>query len=483
MTGSRGLAIRTFVVLLLGWAFTGPAAATVSARDLHVDPDAGSDDNDGVAAPLKTIRTAISRAGPGDTIHLQPKVYREYAGFYDKCGEPGRPITLDGHGATLDGSDPIDPAKWVEQSPGLFRCDELLDHLDDAIVGRWFFLFDGVMNRMNRTFKGPSEPLKRPAELNPGEWTFVRDESRPMEKNGRYYGAFYVRLADGQRLADARIAAPVRSAGVQTGGRNAHLVIRNLTATHPYNDGFNIHGDCRDVAFENIAAIECGDDGISAHGTCQYTVDGFVSIRNSTGICDTGETVTRYDRVFIRDCFGFDLYFLDTGRYSISNSIVLSSAARTLLLSGTDPSQPCTLSMENVHIERVGGEPDEVRVSENTVLTGRRVTLLNLKLQATGGRVDLERCVIAGDVRKPELILWKDATWAARENVYDLASARVDQTVFSREQFGDFRSRTTRDENSEWRTVDAAHPPAAGVGADRASLEARVIPERFRRRP
>lgn len=479
MTVIRGTALRAAAVAA---SIAGGLAAAhpVAARDLHVDPDAGSDQHDGVAAPFKTIRMAISHAGPGDTIHLQPKVYREYAGFYDKRGEPGRPITLDGHGATLEGSDPLDPSKWVEESPGLFRCDALLDHLDDAIIGRWFFLFDGTMNRMNRTFKGPSEPLKPAAELKPGEWTFVPDEARPVEKNGRFYGAFFIRLAPGQQLADAKIAAPVRSAGVQTGGHNAHLVIRNLTATHPYNDGFNIHGDCRDVTFENIAAIECGDDGISAHGTCQYTVDGFVSIRNSTGICDTGEGVTSYNRVFIRDCFGFDLYFLDTGRYTITNSVVLSSAARTLLLSGKDPAKPCTLSLERVYIERVGDDVNEVRVSEHTVLKGRNVTLANLNLQATGGTVDLERSFIGGDGRKPEVILWKDARWTARQNVYDLASLRLDQTTFAADTFQEFQTRVAQDEQSEWRTVDAGRPLPAGIGADRDALAADAIPARYR---
>ena len=76
------------------------------ARDIHVGKDA------------PTIHHAIKVAVAGDTIHLEPKVYRDYAGFYLKKGEPGKPITLDGHGATLEGSDPIDPAKWREVSPG-----------------------------------------------------------------------------------------------------------------------------------------------------------------------------------------------------------------------------------------------------------------------------------------------------------------------------------------------------------------------------
>ena len=65
---------------------------------------------------VKTIHEAIKVAQPGDTIHLQPIVYRDYAGFYGKKGAPGKPITLDGHGATLEGSDPIDPAQWKEVS-------------------------------------------------------------------------------------------------------------------------------------------------------------------------------------------------------------------------------------------------------------------------------------------------------------------------------------------------------------------------------
>jgi hypothetical protein len=59
-------------------------------RDIHVGTD------------TKTIAGAIKKAQPGDTIHLQPIVYHDYAGFYAKQGEPGKPITLDGHGATLE---------------------------------------------------------------------------------------------------------------------------------------------------------------------------------------------------------------------------------------------------------------------------------------------------------------------------------------------------------------------------------------------
>lgn len=344
--------------------------STLLARDIHV----------GKEAP--TIHAAIKAAQPGDTIHLEPKVYRDYAGFYLKKGEPGKPITLDGHGATLEGSDPIDPAKWREVSPGLFANDDLLPGLSDAAIGRWFFLFDGKMQLMGRTSKGRSASLKKPQELQAGEWTFVKDASREKLPSKAIYGTFYLKLGAGKTLAEAKVFAPMRSAGVQFGGDNAHLVIKNLTATHPYNDGFNIHGDCRDVVFENIRAIECGDDGISAHESAQYRVDGFISIGNSTGICDTGTAQTSYNRVFIADCIGFDLYFLDNGRYKLTNAVIFSKAQNPFTVTSRE-GQQCELEMDNVLFRRLV-EPRKALIAKKALVQAKRLTMENITFDARG---------------------------------------------------------------------------------------------------
>ncbi len=316
----------TLTALLVALAF-----GQTEARDLHVDVVIGDDANDGTTSPLRSIRQAIRIAKAGDTIHLAPAVYHEYAGFYNKRGEPGKPITLDGHGATLEGSDLIDPATWTEVSPSLFKNDELLPTLNLAILWRWFFLIDGKINRMGRVLKGKSEPFLEPEELKPGEWTFTGNHTKSASGSDSDLarGSFFIKLQPGQTLKQANIRFPVRSAGVQLSGDNAHLVVRNLTATHSQNDGFNIHGDCRNVVFENIKAIECGDDGISAHETAQYRVNGFTSIGNGTGICDTGSSETSYNNLFIADCVGVDLYFLDTGRYSVSNAVALVVRSET----------------------------------------------------------------------------------------------------------------------------------------------------------
>ena len=344
--------------------------SALTAADIHVGKD------------VPTIHAAIKMAVAGDTIHLEPKVYRDYAGFYLKKGEPGKPITLDGHGATLEGSDPIDPAKWREVSPGLFANDDLMPGLSDAAIGRWFFLFDGKMQLMGRTSKGRSAALKKPEELQAGEWTFVKDPSREKPPSKAIYGTFFIKLAAGQSLAEAKVFTPMRSAGVQFGGDNAHLVIKNLTATHPYNDGFNIHGDCRDVVFENIRAIECGDDGISAHESAQYRVDGFVSIGNSTGICDTGTAQTSYNRVFIADCHAFDLYFLDNGRYKLTNAVIFSKAQNPFTVTSRED-QHCELEMDNVLFRRLV-EPRKALIAKTAVVRAKRLSMENITFDARG---------------------------------------------------------------------------------------------------
>ena len=348
------------------------SVVSVAARDIHV----------GIDADAPTIAHGIKLAQPGDTIHLEPKVYDDYAGFYNKRGEPGRPITLDGHGAVLEGSDPLNPMQWREVSDGLFAADQLLPRFDEAMLGRWFFLFDGRMQLMGRTSKGKSAGLKAPDQLAAGEWTFVRSATTETTPSKTLSGTFYIRLPAGKPLEQARIRVPVRSAGVQFGGDNAHLVIRNLTATHPYNDGFNIHGDCRDVVFENIQALECGDDGISAHESAQYQVDGFVSIGNSTGICDTGTAQTSYRNVFIADCVGFDLYFLDEGRYWVTDAVILSSAQNPLMITGR-ASGDCHAKLENVWFRRLQ-EPRTGLIASRAIVSGERCTFEDLEIRVTG---------------------------------------------------------------------------------------------------
>ena len=53
----------------------------------------------------------------------------------------------------------------------------------------------------------------------------------------------------------------------------SHIIVKNITAIHAGNDGFNIHGDRRDPS-ENIRSLSNADEGISAHETSEMEVVG-----------------------------------------------------------------------------------------------------------------------------------------------------------------------------------------------------------------
>ncbi len=450
MNSSHALALAA--ALLFGSTPIGSAADS-----LRVDPATGDDARDGRTEPVKTIARAVKLAQPGDTIHLAPGTYYESADLTNKHGLPGQPITLDGHGAVLDGSEPVRAADWESLGGGLFRKVKLIPRMDPAIIGRWFFVWNGKMNRMGRCSKGPSAPLKKPDELQPDEWTYAEAED-----------AFYIRLPENQGLDAANIRYPKRSSAVVESGSGSHLTVRNVTGTHVYNDGYNIHGAQRNTVFENIAAIECGDDGFSAHEDADCRIDGFVSIGNATGLCDTGTSQTHYRNVFIKDCVGFDLYFIGLA-HSVENALIESSAARAFWLDGarlTD-GQVCQLTLKNVLLRRVGGGPQEMRIGAGGRFHAERCTFLGLNITMTpNGEIALRHCLIGGEP-KPHVIVWPNTIWRGEANRYDFGSLRLDKTSYTAATFADFQKLTASDIGSRWEAFTDAPPDA---GADEPSL-------------
>ncbi len=357
-------------------------------RDLHVDPKTGDDKNDGIAKPVKTIAKAVKMALPGDTVHLASARYYESVDLTLKHGELGRPITVDGHGAVLDGSEPVTSNEWEAAGDGLFKKQHLIKRIDDAIIMRFFFVWDGRMNHMGRTSKGTKAPFKKPADLKPGEWTYTAEDD-----------TFYVRIEPGQSLEAAKIRYPMRSSGVVESISGSHLVVRNTISTHVYNDGYNIHGMTRDCRFENIAAIDCGDDGFSAHDDCECFTDGFVSIGNSTGVTDTVDSVTRFKNVYIKGNLGYDVFFVGENEHSIENGVVESSAERGLSigLSGTRnfPGAKCPVQLKNVFFIRSGGKEPEGHVSRGGELKADQCSFIHLPLRpAPGAAMELNGCVV-----------------------------------------------------------------------------------------
>ncbi len=252
-------------------AGASPTPSDSVGRSIHVDPAKGDDTHDGVTGPVRTIARGIRLAQPGDTIHLATATYYESVDLSGKH-ERTRPThhTSMATAPLLEGSDPVRLAEWESLGQGLYRKVKLIPHMNDAILMRWFFLLDNKMNRMSRCSKGPSATSKKPVESAAGRVDLCEGKRTP----------FICKTPSDKSSDSVDIRYPVRSSGVAFSREGSHLVVRNLTATHVHNDGFNIHGAQRELVFENIAAIECGDDGFSAHEDGDCRIDGFVSIGN-----------------------------------------------------------------------------------------------------------------------------------------------------------------------------------------------------------
>ena len=464
-----------------------PSASNDSGHNFYVNPETGDDRATGLAAeragadgPVKTIQAAIRKARPGDTVHLAPLAtpYHDVVVLHKLHGEPGRPITVDGHGAIVTGVEPLAAADCAQVEPGLFRTDKLIPPKlltpEDGVSRRWFFLFDGRINRMGRALKGKSAPYKQPEELAPGEWTYRRDEN-----------AFYIKIDPARQLAEYRIEWPQRSAGVQVSGDCSWLVVRNLIATHVYNDGYNIHGKTREVRFENIQAIECGDDGYSAHDDCQTSIDGFISIGNGTGIANAGHSRTQIRKLWIQDCVGFELLFLDEGYrdaapdggnwQSLVDCVIHSSSVNGVSVDGVKAlGAPCRVKLENVLIRRAGAT-GEIRVSRGASLVAERTTFVGMNLVA-GGAVELRRSILAG-APAPKLSLNAGAQWRADDNLYDLAAIKFGETNYAADRFDAYRQASGQDARSRWQSIPITNglpgEVSAASGVDASSLPTR----------
>ena len=173
-----------------------------------------------------------------------------------------------------------------------------------------------------------------PAEIKKPTWVKIAGQesklvrARERLKPGQFTvfdKVLYFNPPEGQRPAEMAIEAVVRGNGVYMGGSTSHVVIRNFNVRHVFNDGYNIHGGCKDIAFYNCNAQDCGDEGFSAHSDCETLLDGAVFQRCDNGINNVNRAVSVTRNVIIADCRNQGFEGQEQSRATVENLILIDN--------------------------------------------------------------------------------------------------------------------------------------------------------------
>jgi len=301
-----------------------------------VDGVSGSDENDGVTKPFKTIGRVLRSLKTSDTLMLakMDEPYRE-ALRLRVGGTPERPLVVEGNGATLSGADPAPKTGWVEAN-GVYSL---------AQPTQVKFLFGPNMR---------CERGKSATELDTQHWWW---------ENGK----LYFRPAEGKTPGDYDLEMAVRTSGVATNG-TGQIIVRNLTCKHFWNDGFNIHGGSAPLWFENVVGVWNGDEGFSAHENAEcYVRGGDFSNNYWHGIADINFSRTHYANIIVRNNRSKGIYFTG-GMHSVTDSEVSGSPVNIALIGGVTKHfprhemHPLHTSFANFRNVVVRSEPNEVGV-------------------------------------------------------------------------------------------------------------------------
>ena len=361
------------------------------AAEYYVDQATGDDAKDGSqAAPFKTILHAVKRAGAGDTVHLVPGdqpwresvVFNTHPTWYHKGGEPGKPLTIDGHGSWISGADLCPSKDWKKEDDGVWshtgmaysgivviegRLEGQVTDMDVLEPGE--LCYQGWANRLYYRVRDNRSPMPaieigqpdgtsisiapkdwqyagrpginrycgttpKPDIIKAPTWIKIDGKESPLVKArarlvpGKFTVAdktLFFRPPAGKSPAEMKIEAAVRINGITIAGSTSHVIIRNINVRHVYDDGYNIHGGCKDVSFYNCNAEDCADQGFSSHDDCETLVDGAVYTRCMDGVLDVNRSNSTFRNVIVAYNRRGGLGGSEQSRHQLENVILIDN--------------------------------------------------------------------------------------------------------------------------------------------------------------
>lgn len=241
----RSLSLLVLVVLLL--------VQSATAADLYVDNEMGDDDRDGrtraISAalrggPLRSITRALEIANPGDRIVLTNNrtPYRESVTVFGGANGvgPDGPFTIEGNGATLNGSLPVPPKAWEHFKGDIFRFQP-----ERMAFGQLFI--DGRPAKRRFLVRPGAIP-----NLDPLEWCLAD-------------GMIYFRIESGKLPDEYPLTYAAMTVGI-TLYQVRGVLIRDLIVEGFQLDGVNAHDRVTDCVLDGVVARGNGRAGVAIGG-------------------------------------------------------------------------------------------------------------------------------------------------------------------------------------------------------------------------
>jgi hypothetical protein len=266
---------------------------------------------------------AIARAR-GDVRVVNTPLVLKHGGTADK------PAVFDGRGMVIDLGIDVTDHSWQKSGDVWTSSGKLFDR-EPIAAGQVSGLFLDEL------------PLSLPRDLaaekaNPErkQYCYVAPESlKPGQMGYTADGSLYFRWPESKDPAKTRLILPPKAGTSCVTVACSHITIRNITARHAANDGFNIHGSWVGVRLENVKAFSNADEGISAHDDVEMEVDGAEVAWNGSsagGVADVNRCTTRYRNCRVHDNLAAGFHFsgkshqvIDTLIYNQSKSFTVHS--------------------------------------------------------------------------------------------------------------------------------------------------------------
>ena len=238
-------------------------AINCTASVYYVNNIIGEDSHDGLSSdkPFKTVRQAMSKLSPGDTLIMASGCIFHESMIFQRSGTPSAPVTVEANGSILSGREKVPADNWKQIEDGLWLN---ANHVQTGALRPRLFNGDGRMISVHFQTK--------PQDLKEGEAVW--------NKNGIYY-----RAAAGENPAEKDFYGTYKESGVVLLNHN-YVVVNNIITENFANDGVNAHGSCRGLIFRNLVSRWNGDDGFSIHEDVQACLYGAHLHHNDFGIQD-----------------------------------------------------------------------------------------------------------------------------------------------------------------------------------------------------